>query len=76
VGHIVASPEARSLGVTNEWLRLLPETDTLERSSSVFKIWTFTRQMPMLFGSNGVIRRELRRRRRRRRASRDQRRAA
>lgn len=76
VAHIVSSPEARSLGVTNEWLRLLPETDTLERSSPVFKIWSFTRQVPMLFGSKGVIRRELRRHRRRRNASRDQRRAA
>jgi hypothetical protein len=76
VAHIVSSAEARSLGVTNEWLRLLPETDTLERSSPIFKIWSFTRQVPMLFGSNGVIRRELRRHRRRRTASRDQRRAA
>ena len=76
VAHIVASPEARSLGVTAEWLRLLPETDVLERAPQIFRIWSVTRQVPRLLGADGVIRRELRRHRRRRKAGREQRRAA
>jgi len=76
VAHIATSPEARSLGVTDEWLRLLPETDTLERRPHIFRIWSLTQQMPKLLGANGLIRQELRRHRRRRKASREQRRAA
>ncbi|MBU6309321.1 MAG: glycosyltransferase [Planctomycetes bacterium] len=76
VAHIATSPEAKSLGVTDEWLRLLPETDTLERRPHIFRIWSITQQVPRLLGPNGLIRQELRRQRRRRKASREQRRAA
>lgn len=66
VAHIASSPEAASLGITDEWLRLLPETDGLEQSPNIFKIWSFARQVPRLLDRNGPIRQELRRRRRRR----------